>query len=117
MHLLALSSTACPHTRQEVHEVLHSHDVKPVIQNRALWKTEPERVLPGGRYPLNLIYDEDPDYIVDRIPAADLSCHKSAPVLFEVEHLSRSDPESFPENLGDGHLSPLGYGSFHTAIV
>lgn len=43
---------------EEVHEVLHSHDVKPVIQNRALWKTEPERVLPGGRYPLNLIYDE-----------------------------------------------------------
>jgi hypothetical protein len=43
---------------EEVHEVLHGHGIKPVIQNRALWKTEPERVLPGGRYPLNLVYDE-----------------------------------------------------------
>jgi Transposase DDE domain len=43
---------------EQVHEVLHDHGIKPVIQNRALWKTEPERVLPGGRYPLNLIYDE-----------------------------------------------------------
>lgn len=41
-----------------VHEVLHTHRIKPVIQNRALWKTEPERVLPGGRYPLNLVHDE-----------------------------------------------------------
>jgi hypothetical protein len=43
---------------EEVHEILHRHDIKPVIQNRALWKTEPERILPGGRYPLNLIHDE-----------------------------------------------------------
>jgi hypothetical protein len=43
---------------EQVHEVLHSHGIKPVVQNRALWKTEPERVLPGRRYPLNLIYDE-----------------------------------------------------------
>jgi Transposase DDE domain/Transposase domain (DUF772) len=43
---------------EEVHDVLHRHGIKPVIQNRALWKSEPERVLPGGRYPLNLIYDE-----------------------------------------------------------
>jgi hypothetical protein len=43
---------------EAVHDVLHTHGIKPVIQNRALWKTEPERVLPGGRYPLNLIHDE-----------------------------------------------------------
>jgi hypothetical protein len=42
---------------ETVHQVLHSHGIKPVIQNRALWKTEPERVLPG-RYPLNLVHDE-----------------------------------------------------------
>jgi hypothetical protein len=41
-----------------VHERLHTHGIKPLIQNRALWKTEPERVLPGGRYPLNLVHDE-----------------------------------------------------------
>jgi Transposase DDE domain/Transposase domain (DUF772) len=43
---------------EDVHGVLHSHGIKPVIQNRALWKTEPERTLPGRRYSLNLIYDE-----------------------------------------------------------
>src|SRR5262249_33811820 len=31
---------------EAVHDVLHTHRIKPVIQNRALWKTEPERVLP-----------------------------------------------------------------------
>jgi DDE family transposase/transposase-like protein DUF772 len=43
---------------EAVHEVLHGHRIKPVIQNRALWKTEPERTLPTGRYPLNLVHDE-----------------------------------------------------------
>jgi hypothetical protein len=42
----------------DVHDVLDAHKIKPVIQNRALWKTEPERVLPGGRYPLHLVHDE-----------------------------------------------------------
>jgi hypothetical protein len=43
---------------EHVHEILHARNIKPVIQNRALWKSEPERVLPGGRYPLHLIHDE-----------------------------------------------------------
>ena len=43
---------------EAVHDVLHTHGIKPVIQNRALWKSEPERVLPLGRYPLNLVHDE-----------------------------------------------------------
>ena len=43
---------------EAVHDVLPTHRIKPVIQNRALWKTEPERVLPGGRYPPNLVHDE-----------------------------------------------------------
>jgi hypothetical protein len=44
----------------KVHEVLHEHGIKPVIQNRALWpkKGDQEKVLPGGRYPLNLVHDE-----------------------------------------------------------
>lgn len=41
-----------------VHDLLHRYRIKPLIQNRALWQTEPERVLPGGRYPLNLVHDE-----------------------------------------------------------
>ncbi len=43
---------------EAVHEVLHAHGIKPLIQNRALWKEEPERPLPGGRYPLHLVHDE-----------------------------------------------------------
>jgi hypothetical protein len=43
---------------EKVHECLHDHGIKPIIQNRSLWKTEPERVLPGGRYPLNLVHNE-----------------------------------------------------------
>jgi hypothetical protein len=43
---------------EAVHDVLQAHRIKPVIQNRTLWKSEPERVLPGGRYPLHLVHDE-----------------------------------------------------------
>jgi hypothetical protein len=45
---------------EKVHEVLHDHGIKPVIQNRALWPKEgdQEKVLPGCRYPLHLVYDE-----------------------------------------------------------
>lgn len=45
---------------EQVHEALHRHGIKPVIQNRTWWPKDgdPEKVLPGGRYPLNLVYDE-----------------------------------------------------------
>ena len=43
---------------EAVHAVLHAHGIKPLIHNRALWKEEPERPLPGGRYPLHLVHDE-----------------------------------------------------------
>jgi hypothetical protein len=43
---------------EKVHECLHSHGIKPLIHNRALWKEEPERPLPGGRFPLQLVHDE-----------------------------------------------------------
>jgi hypothetical protein len=44
---------------EKVHEVLHRCGIKPVIQNRTLWPKEgdQDKVL-GGRYPLNLVYDE-----------------------------------------------------------
>lgn len=41
----------------DVHELLHEAGIKPVIQNRALWKEEQERVL-GGRIPLHIVHDE-----------------------------------------------------------
>jgi hypothetical protein len=43
---------------EKVHECLHGHGIKPLIQNRALWKEELERPLPGGRVPLQLVHDE-----------------------------------------------------------
>jgi hypothetical protein len=43
---------------EKVHECLHGHGIKPLIQNRALWKGERERPLPGGRFPLQLVHDE-----------------------------------------------------------
>lgn len=44
----------------KVHQMLHDHGIKPVIQNRSLWSQDgdQEKVLPGGRYPLNLVHDE-----------------------------------------------------------
>jgi hypothetical protein len=45
---------------EKVHACLHEAGIKPLIQNRALWKEEPERPLPGpkGRHPLNVVHDE-----------------------------------------------------------
>jgi len=51
---LAFDKAADDH---EVHEFLHELHIKPVIQNRALWKDEPERSL-GGRIPLHIVHDE-----------------------------------------------------------
>jgi hypothetical protein len=42
----------------EVHEVLSAAQIKPVIQNRALWKDEHERMLPGHDGNSNVVYDE-----------------------------------------------------------
>jgi hypothetical protein len=45
---------------EKVHEALHDRGIKPLIKNRAMWRSEPERPLPGpkGRYPLNVVHDE-----------------------------------------------------------
>lgn len=43
---------------KEVHEVLSQAKIKPVIQNRALWKEEHERLLPGHDGNSNIVYDE-----------------------------------------------------------
>lgn len=43
---------------EKVHEVLHTAKIKPLIQNRSLWREELERPLPSGRYPLQVVHDE-----------------------------------------------------------
>jgi len=42
----------------DVHEALDRAGVKPVIQNRRLWKDELERMLPGHDGTSNVVYDE-----------------------------------------------------------
>lgn len=42
----------------DVHELLSREGIKPVIQNRKLWKEEPLRMLPGHDGNSNIVYDE-----------------------------------------------------------
>jgi hypothetical protein len=42
----------------EVHQRLASAHIKPVIQNRSLWKDDFERMLPGHDGSSNVVYDE-----------------------------------------------------------
>src|SRR5262249_19309265 len=41
-----------------VHAFLHERGIEPVIQMRALWQGEPERLLPGHDGTSNVVYDE-----------------------------------------------------------
>jgi hypothetical protein len=43
---------------EKVHEDLHERGIKPLIQNRALWKGESERLLPDHDGTANIVYDE-----------------------------------------------------------
>jgi hypothetical protein len=52
----------------EVHQLLSDAGIKPVIQNRSLWKSEPERMLPGHDGNSNVVYDEAGTlYCYDRV--------------------------------------------------
>jgi hypothetical protein len=53
---------------QDVHELLHAAHIKPLVQIRALWKEEPERMLPGHDGNSNITYDEAGTlYCYDRV--------------------------------------------------
>ena len=43
---------------EAVHRLLHTAGIKPLIENRALWKEESEKLLPGHTGRSNLVYDE-----------------------------------------------------------
>jgi Transposase DDE domain len=43
---------------EATHRLLHRHRIAPLIQNRALWKEEFDRPLPGKTKADNLVYDE-----------------------------------------------------------
>src|SRR4051812_13566729 len=44
---------------EEVHQALSARRIKPLIQMRALWQAEPERLLPGHDGTSNVVYTED----------------------------------------------------------
>ncbi len=43
---------------EEVHQLLSDEEITPLIQMRSLWKTDPERMLPGHDGTSNVVYDE-----------------------------------------------------------
>lgn len=43
---------------EDVHRELNRAEITPLIQMRTLWKTEPERLLPGHDGTSNVVYDE-----------------------------------------------------------
>ena len=52
----------------DVHQLLSDAKIKPVIQNRKLWKDEHERMLPGHDGNSNIVYDEAGTvYCYDRV--------------------------------------------------
>lgn len=43
---------------EDVHELLCGETIKPLIQIRSMWRSEPERMLPGHDGTSNVVYDE-----------------------------------------------------------
>jgi len=69
----------------DVHELLNRFHLRAVIQNRSLWKEEPERMLPGHDGNSNIVYDEAGTvYCYDR--ASDpIVRHKMASIGYEPD--------------------------------
>lgn len=69
----------------EVHQVLSDAQIKPVIQNRNLWKEEDERMLPGHDGNSNIVYDEAGSvYCYDRV-SDPMVRHRMAYIGYEPE--------------------------------
>jgi hypothetical protein len=69
----------------DVHRLLSKAKIKPVIQNRSLWKDEHERMLPGHDGNSNIVYDEAGTvYCYDRA-SQPIVRHKMAYIGYEPE--------------------------------
>jgi hypothetical protein len=70
---------------EDAHALLSGKKITPLIQMRSLWKTEPERMLPGHDGNSNVVYDEEGTlYCYDKVsnpPAR----HKMAYIGHEPE--------------------------------
>src|SRR6516225_9953421 len=69
---------------EAVHRLLYKAGIKPLIENRALWKTELERMLPGHTGRSNLVYDESGTiYCYDKV-SKPMVRHRMAYIGHEV---------------------------------
>jgi hypothetical protein len=67
----------------QVHQTLSDANIKPVIENRSLWKEEQERLLPGHDGRTNIVYDEAGTvYCYDRV-SEPIVRHKMAYIGYE----------------------------------
>jgi len=67
------------------HELLSGKGITPLIQMRELWKTEPERMLPGHDGSSNVVYDEEGTiYCYDKVSDPPVR-HKMAYIGHEPE--------------------------------
>jgi hypothetical protein len=70
---------------EDVHGLLSGKKITPVIQMRSLWKTEPERMLPGHDGTSNVVYDEEGTiYCYDKVSNPPVR-HKMAYIGHEPE--------------------------------
>ena len=70
---------------EAVHELLHDAAIQPLIQNRSLWKTDSERMLPGHDGSSNVVYDEAGTlYCYDKVSEPPIR-HKMAYIGHEPE--------------------------------
>jgi hypothetical protein len=69
----------------DVHKFLSDEGVTPLIQMRALWQTEPERMLPGHDGSSNVVYTEDGTiYCYDKMSEPPIR-HKMSYIGYEPE--------------------------------
>lgn len=69
----------------EVHELLRDAGIKPVIQNRSMWKDQQEQMLPGHNGRSNIVYDEAGTlYCYDRV-SEPIVRHRMAYIGYEPE--------------------------------
>jgi hypothetical protein len=69
----------------DVHKTLNGKGITPVIQMRGLWKTDPERMLPGHDGSSNVVYDEEGTiYCYDKVSEPPVR-HKMAYIGHEPE--------------------------------
>jgi hypothetical protein len=67
----------------KTHELLHERRIKPLIQNRSLWKDQTEQMLPGHDGNSNVVYDESGTlYCYDKVSDVSVK-HKMAYIGYE----------------------------------